>query len=309
MDKNYSRNKAFIWVLIIIAVIGYGVSKIGNIQLWGVASLRDTLTIESESITTIYAVLSSYDIKVNEHDDNEIKIEIYSNREKGDIPTITQNGNSIEIKDKNRSGISFGFGFTANKVQIYVPKNSVFDYDLNTSSGNIKIDTVHALQLKAQASSGNIAIESDNINVLDANTSSGNITAKGNIIVLDAEASSGNINFDLRDSHELKANASSGNIRGTTDSNLLNIDTTSGNINIECTKMPGGGIKAKASSGNITLQLPDNDGFTLMYAASSGYTRNEFTGMKENKSGTDTYASGSVNIQVSTTSGNIKIED
>ncbi|MDF2820430.1 MAG: hypothetical protein K0R15_871 [Clostridiales bacterium] len=303
------RNKAFIWTIIIIVLVGYGLSKVGDIGIWGSAKLQSTFSVEANEVYKISVDLTSSDLEIEEYKGDKVKVEVYSNRDLEDIPTVEQSGTTMVIKENKKLNITIGISFGNNRVQIYIPEGTSLEYELEASSGNIEIKSIQALQIDAKTSSGNIKTDIDDTSSMQLKASSGNIKVKGNILKLKAEASSGNIDLDRVKSNEIYTEASSGNIKGEVEANKFTADTSSGNIDIDFLEMPKISVITEASSGNIELGLPDNDGFELKYSTSSGYVKNEFTDMKEEDSGTDIYEGGSVIIQASTTSGNIKIED
>ena len=216
----------------------------------------------------------------------------------------------------------------------------------NCHSGDVTLNEVHAKSIKITSSSGNITIQkaegereisshSGDIKVYGGNgestfeASSGNITIEkavgnltadansGNIRIMDSEGekevetSSGNITIE-NSTGVVKATASSGEVEVTALKGAGRISTKSGNIKFEL-KEVNGDIELEASSGNATLIVPDTITCNFNAEASSGNIKTFFDDQLSINKNRD-YASGtigdnpSINIQMNTMSGNIRVE-
>ena len=64
----------------------------------------------------------------------------------------------------------------------------------------------------------------------------------------------------------------------------------------------------KSMSGSVRLTLPDNDGFIMKYSSMSGSVSNRFTGLRAEKSGTNTYKNGGITLTLESMSGSVSID-
>lgn len=179
--------------------------------------------------------------------------------------------------------------FTSTSGDIKVNSGSG-DSSFEASSGEIIIKKA-AGQLTATASSGDIYI-SDSEGPKNIETSSGEITVTNS-------------------SGVIKASASSGDIRITANDGGGDIGTTSGEINYELNEVTDN-INIEASSGDVSLKIPEATNFNFEADTSSGDIRTFFDdSLSYNRKGN--HASGAVGektdrtIQISTTSGEVNV--
>lgn len=227
---------------------------------------------------------------------------------------------------------------------------NVSELNASCTSGDLEFNEVYAEDIHAAASSGNItftkaegtrsfATSSGNIEVTggngdtDASSTSGNITIENGIGSLSASASSGNITVEAMDgkkdiettSGEIRlsdcggftaATASSGNIEITELAGAGDFESTSGNIEVSFTDelaQSKDDIRANASSGEISLQLPGSLSFYFTARTSSGDIDTFFDDSLNYKKDGD-YAEGTIgaspafDFDTATSSGNITIE-
>lgn len=140
----------------------------------------------------------------------------------------------------------------------------------------------------------------------DLSTVSGEINAK-NLVCreLDLESTSGRIVTENCVADEVDANAVSGSIRLSGTFNDVDAENVSGDTTIICANVPNK-IKADGVSGNVTLKLPENAGFTAKLDTVSGGLSCAFSGTMSDKM--VVVGDGSASYRFNTVSGSIRIE-
>ena len=88
---------------------------------------------------------------------------------------------------------------------------------------------------------------------------------------------------------------------------LVDVNTVSGNVNVEAYTMPSGGITVNGVSSDLTVSLPENDGFSVSGSSISGDYENEFTGTSSSKKISEQYKSGGPKIKIDSVSGDLEI--
>ncbi len=178
-----------------------------------------------DNINEVKMNLKNYDIEIINGDTNQIKLEIYSNKEKKNI-AVNKTGNNLEVMQVG-STFCFGFCFSSQKVVLTIPKEQNILFDLKTVSGDID-SHVNFLNEnnKVHSTSGDISLQ--NVSSGDIRTVSGNVSLE-NMIKGNIETVSGDV---------IVASLKDGKV-----------STTSGDINISNTSL----IEATSTSGEIII--------------------------------------------------------
>lgn len=222
-------------------------------------------------------------------------------------PVFQEKGDTLVIRSTRKGGWNWWSGKIKGHVRVTMPP------DLN---------------LSVDSSSGSIEIEGDlgDANV-DCDASSGSVNIKGAMREINADTSSGSIRANVsRPLESFKADASSGSIRLSGGAYAASTDTSSGSITLSGLRgdadlgassgsitaqwdsiPPGATIRAGASSGSVTIQLPPGTEVSGTASTSSGGIRSDFPGKFEKRSATFTGDSGAVKLRVSTSSGGVKV--
>ena len=174
-------------------------------------------------------------------------------------------------------------------VEITVPKAAVFEgVNIDVSSADVTCEGVSAKAVSFDSSSGNITFSGE-AGKITADSSSGDITLtqKGSCESISIDTSSGSADIDAQSV------------------NSLTLDTSSGLGSIKLAEMPSD-VNIEASSGDMTLRLPETAGFKATISTSSGDVSYELPMTKE---GEETYicGDGSSKLSIDTSSGNVKI--
>ncbi len=192
-------------------------------------------------------------------------------------------------------------------VEITVPKAAVLEgVNIDVSSADVTCEGLTAKSAALDSSSGN-TVFSGSADSFTADSSSGNITFNGEAKKIKADSSSGDITVTQKGKCEsISIGTSSGDADIDAQSvNSLTLDTSSGLGSIKLAEMPSD-VNIEASSGDMTLRLPETAGFKATISTSSGDVSYELPMTKE---GEETYicGDGSSKLSIDTSSGNVKI--
>lgn len=272
--------------------------------------------------------LSKEEIQKRLNDDYDLDIAV-----NGHEVTATAKRKNEHNNDWKRS-LSISF-------KIYVPEQTATR--LNTSGGGIKLDNLRGNEtfatsgggllldrlngvIRGNTSGGGIQV-SNSGNDLSLNTSGGGIIAKNCNGQIKLVTSGGGIQLNnLKGT--INANTSGGGIEGgniegelitSTSgggidlqrvSGSLNAGTSAGNVSVQMIKL-GKYLKLDASSGNIDLELPSNQGFNLNARAeriNEHPSKVNFTGKWEKESVKGSVNGGGIPVEAYASSGNFNIQ-
>jgi DUF4097 and DUF4098 domain-containing protein YvlB len=323
--------KKLIITLILLASLTAG--------LFALPNLLKKEQFGANAIDNIDIDLSWEDIVVKEtYDNSGIDVEIYSNYKKYS-PDVSVSGSTLYIESVKRS---FGFVDLAKNptgtkctVILYVPQKKDFDeIEINTSSGEIKVERIlsakskislkassgnitsnnglFADDLKVEASSGDIELYNIDADDFSVQTSSGNIQVEkftGGTGSL--QASSGDIKSIDFASEYAKFNTSSGSISiKKFDCDYFDAQSSSGNITLDFKNAPAATSSVRSTSGDVDIYLPMRAKFSVDVSCTSGTFRDKFNNNRMNPRNSYhmDYNGGGPDIQIRTTSGDITLE-
>ena len=309
------------FILIIIAGLFLGAAQFFQPQSGNVAQSggvqRDLLIAGIHSLTINYP-----DGKVNlsAGTGDSITFREYTMlglAEKDNLSVITENGIAT-VSVLNPKGFPFNlFNFTNPRLEVTVPQSlldNLKSIQISTTNGDIDLPNLKTDQLEIKTASGDIKngrltatnavistisgsisdleIQADQ---LDLATVSGKIsTAKLTGGTLKVRSVSESMDHLVIDAKSLTMNSISGDIKADVNSPTNSISTTSGNIQIKLGPSISSG-EFKSISGNVGLIIPD-DTVEIEYSTTSGNIKINTVQIRNNG-----------RISVSTTSGNIDI--
>lgn len=265
---NYEAKSGMPVVLIVILVLFAGLAIKTGINIvrgvgiwsgsfWGMSDGKNYDGVEKYSLSnvdSIYIDLSSSDVVIEETAGDEVTCE-YHGRFTSQ-PQISLDNGSRKVNITEEDGIHlFTWGSNDGVVTVHVPKSKTISYDLDTSSGNIKMNGVNAKELKVDVSSGDLAISNTTVEEkTELDTSSGDVLLS-NFVPKDMKVDMSSGDFILRfadktlaDKYRFDLDTSSGDIhfmgsemsdeakieaKDTSDPHTIVIDTSSGDITIE----------------------------------------------------------------------------
>ena len=193
-------------------------------------------------------------------------------------------------------------------ADVNVPKLAADEVRFDSTSGNVKAE-ISTKKLDASSTSGDMEIrQNGDIRSAVLGSTSGNITfTAASAENVDMKSTSGGLGLTLSgDVKKLHLDSTSGTILADLASaDKAEFDSTSGNMDVTLQSFKD--LDLDATSGNITLKLPNAPGFTLDLDAKPGNFSNS---LAMEKSGSKyTYGNGSARLRIETTSGDIRIEN
>lgn len=220
----------------------------------------------------------------------EIKIEWISGSvtvEPGDVQEITflesgngtdkyemvwkQSGDELVIqysKDSSIAGFGLHFGDGSKDLTVTVPRGWVCDsLELDTASTDLTVRDMIIREMEIDSASGTAKFENCTVSSLDVDTASGDVTFSGSLNELDFEAASASFTGVLENVPD-----------------QVNMDSM---------------------SGDLTLTLPEDAGFTVSLDAMSSDFSSDFPTVKKNKS--YVCGDGHCKIDVDAMSGDVSI--
>ena len=220
----------------------------------------------------------------------EIKIEWISGFvtvEPGDVQEITflesgngtdkyemvwkQSGDELVIqysKDSSIAGFGLHFGDGSKDLTVTVPRGWVCDsLELDTASTDLTVRDMIIREMEIDSASGTAKFENCTVSSLDVDTASGDVTFTGSLSELDFEAASASFTGVLENVPDK--------------------------------------VKMDSMSGDLTLTLPEDAGFTVSLDAMSSDFSSDFPTVKKNKS--YVCGDGHCKIEVSAMSGDVSI--
>lgn len=220
----------------------------------------------------------------------EIKIEWISGSvtvEPGDVQEITflesgngtdkyemvwkQSGDELVIqysKDSSIAGFGLHFGDGSKDLTVTVPRGWVCDsLELDTASTDLTVRDMIIREMEIGSASGTAKFENCTVSSLDVDTASGDVTFSGSLNELDFEAASASFTGVLENVPD-----------------QVNMDSM---------------------SGDLTLTLPEDAGFTVSLDAMSSDFSSDFPTVKKNKS--YVCGDGHCKIDMSAMSGDVSI--
>lgn len=194
----------------------------------------------------------------------------------------------LSVKVPDHTGISFGSRGIVIRVPADMNKENL-NIQGETYSGSIKAAGFGCDKLKLTSKSGSIKIAGINAEYISLKSISGSIAAS------DSES-------------PVSCNSNSGSIKLEGAFNRINVKSTSGSIKIcDSIKLIADSF-IESTSGSVKVALPSDSDFRLTYKTSSGSYNSEFDGTRGGKSGSTYIGTGSVNLNIKTRSGSIKLE-
>jgi lia operon protein LiaG len=208
--------------------------------------------------------------------------------------SVNENGNAIEVSIKHKWFDWFGWSpFTKKELNVYIPENYHGNMAFNLGSGNMNFSghSMRLDELSVDIGSGNMYL-----NHLEAKHFK-HEGASGNVVIDSLKTESGS--FDL----------SSGNLDLHHYTGAIKADVASGEFNVQLDNLKDS-IEVDLSSGNVGLSLPADADFKLNGEVSSGNISCDIPLKSEernHKSISGIHGSGKYKIDLSVSSGNIRI--
>ncbi len=279
--------------------------------------------IVDKSVTSVRVNWIAGDVKILKSSDHSIHIEQSATNdlpEKNRFTSSIENGTLI-IKDNSEANWRFFFSESTN-LNLYCPDQYFDSVSLSCTSGSISGENLQAKSLDVGSTSADLAVsgkfetvslksvsgaitgENLKANSLSAKTTSGDINLSGAVDSVTFSSTSGKINGENLQTKSLDAGSTSGDMNVTGTFDTLSLKSVSGKMNAFCNQMPKTIVSA-STSGDVSLNLPQNDGFTVSFHSTSGKLRSDFALQQNDEE--RVYKNGSGKIKVQTVSGGLTL--
>ena len=263
----------------------------------------------TENIENIDIDYLSGNVKVTGSDSDSVLIKETCNIELDDKRKVHTwvDGNTLYVRycaSANRLDLNN----LKKQLVIELPQSvDLNDVKVEVSSADVNCSELVAQNVNVSASSGDIAVDME-ADVFKIHASSGNIflTPHGNSENIELDTSSGNIDVIMDSAEKMSASASSGCV--TVDAGSVKefkARMSSGDGQFSFRDVPEN-MDIEASSGNVTIYLPEAADLTADFDVTSGKVNYEQAFAKEG----DTYVcgSGQNQMKVHTSSGDINVK-
>ncbi len=224
-------------------------------------------------------------------------------------PTFSEEGNTILVRSRPKSGFSVGFSNCEGLIAVKMPPG--MHLDLNTGSGDLEVTgDLGPVDVTCDTGSGDVRVEGALRNA-SAETGSGDVklalTAAATAVK--AHTGSGDVNLS-GGAGRLEASTGSGDIVAEGLSGPGSFETGSGDIRCRWTQVPAGAkVKAETGSGDVTFKVPAGAVLAGELHSSSGEVRSDFPGTSSNHGRRFALAggAGAGELAVDTGSGSISV--
>lgn len=204
----------------------------------------------------------------------------------------------------------WGFGVFCCDVEVLLPARTWNEIRIVTASGDVRFEQeLRARIASFKTASGDVQAEAVCCEQLVLETASGDTRLGGAATIMTTNGVSGDLMLQDMTVRELKCETVSGEISLRGVFAQIDAHSVSGDIRTQCA-VPPEALAAQTVSGDITLALPENDGFTVQFSRVSGDFSSDFvlappTG---GKSGRSQYRDGAhAEYAVKTISGDIRL--
>lgn len=257
-------------------------------------SIVEEFTFDANNINTLFIDLVSESIRIEKSFDESIRVKISSTNVQEQRPKAFVEKESLHITKGKTLFPLFSIRLINEYVEVSLP-SSLFeknDFRINaySMSGSIHVSHIKAKQINLRSTSGSIVFNNLEAEEIIAGSTSGSLKAEeSSFAKANLKSTSGGIVFD-----------------GSCDE--AEFRSTSGSVRAKFLALPKNNSSFSSTSGSVRVSLPENEGFEFVYSSISGSVRNEFTNLRSSKRGSERYKAGGVVLNLTSTSGSVRIE-
>ena len=264
----------------------------------------------TDEITDLDIDWSSGTVDVSYHDKDTVSVTETCNVELKEAQQVHSwlDGKTLHIRFC-KSGENFNLDNAEKKLEVKLPKNTELkSLSYDGSSAGSHFDSIYAENFSVDTSSGAAQLDNCSADIFDIDASSGNIyfTQTGVSSKINVDTSSGSLSLTADTVAELNTDSSSGKMElDIASADRITTECSSGDVELRLGAMPSETIM-DASSGDITLWIPKDAGFTAEVDTASGSFDSEVAFTK--KGDTYVFGSGDSKLDIDTSSGDVTIK-
>lgn len=277
-------------VILLVIITGLYIVFHQSLQFEGFAfgGRKDGSAELSNKIETIEINVAGVRAAIIPEDRDDVKAILTG---KGSL-IVKETGDSIVVETKRKMFNWFSFS-EKRQLKIYVPKDYNRNMNIQIGSGflNFSGQSMKLNDLSLDIGSGDVKIDHLEVNEFTH------------------DGSSGNVEIDTLLTKTGTFELSSGNLDINHYTGALNADVSSGKFSVQMDKL-NDSVDIDLSSGDVMLDLPENADFKLIGKVSSGNISSDFpltSNGTDNKSIQGTHGSGKNEINVTVSSGDVKL--
>ena len=249
--------------------------------------------------------LDADDVTVKDSDEPDIVVKWEAENEDSTQPNMVYENHKLTIDRNNPDVFKTFFSVfkkEGGKVTVRVPRGYAADYEIGTTSGDIKLYAIDVDMVKVNTTSGSVRVEPDpgiRAKEISVTSISGDATVSACAGDVSVTTVSGK-QFVSCDANKANISVVSGkaHIEGACEE--WEVNSVSSNVELICTVAPTSKIQLSTVSGNARVTLPsDIRGFVADMSSMSGRIVNEF--------GPNRYGTCALPIHMDTMSGKLML--
>ena len=249
--------------------------------------------------------LDADDVTIKDSDEPDVVVKWEAENEDAIQPSMVCENHKLTIDRNNPDVFKTFFSVfkkEGGKVTVCVPRGYAADYEIGTTSGDIKLYAIDVDRVKVNTTSGSVRIEPDpgiRAKEISVTSISGDATVSACAGDVSVTTVSGK-QFVSCDANRASVSVVSGKAHVEGACEEWEINSVSGGVELICTVAPTNRIQLSTVSGNARVTLPsDIRGFVADMSSMSGRIVNEF--------GPNRYGTCALPIHMDTMSGKLMI--
>ncbi len=292
--------------------LGFTNFRYANASAYSVA--KEKVSVEAEEINKVEVNWLGGGITIHKSEDNQIHFyEIYDDQIKEDEDNFIR----YLIEDRKltiqfckstwhvKRNVARG-----KELILQLPSEILNEMKIHSVSANISyqnVDLTTSGLLKIESVSGNCEISNASFNELKFDNVSGKVDLKtlNCKSKINVNTVSGDVKLYNVIANDLNVDSVSGSIVAIGSLSMVNLNTVSGEVKLTLDHLPSQ-LDCETVSGDITIKIPDNDGFKVSFDTVSGDLSTNFEASISKKE--IIYKNGGTNFDFETVSGDLKIE-
>ena len=222
------------------------------------------------------------DVTVKDSDEPDVVVKWEAKNEDSTQPNMVYENHKLTIDRNNPDAFKTFFSVfkkEGGKVTVRVPRGYAADYEISTTSGDIKLYAVDVDGVKVNTTAGSVHVEPDpgiRAKEISVTSISGDATVSCCAEDVSVTTVSGK-QFVSCDANKANISVVSGKAHVEGACEEWEVNSVSSNIELICTVAPTGKIQLSTVSGNARVTLPsDIRGFVADMSSMSGRIVNEF---------------------------------